>query len=127
MERINTVNTIFLIIMMFVPIVGGLGYAASIFSNTSNTSNMALTQTETVLGKIVNRYPCTVGLNIVFNADFDGIITDFSKYEDCNLIVFTSYELEDPPEDLADVEMLTLIPNCVVYEYEGRYFDWAEL
>lgn len=124
MERINTVNAIFLIIMMFVLIIGGLGHAASIFSNNSN---MTLTQTETVLGKIVNRYPCTVGLNIVFNADFDGIITDFSKYEDYNLIVFTSYEPEDPPEDLVDIEMLTLIPNCVVYEYEGGYFDWAEL
>lgn len=120
MEILNTINIIYLIIMMFVPIIGGLGQAML-------NSKMALTQTETVLGKIVNRYPCTVGLNIVFNADFDGIITDFSKYEDCNLIVFTSYEPEDPPEDLANVDILTLIPNCVVYEYEGGYFDWAEL
>lgn len=124
MERLNSINTICLIIMMFVPIIGGLGHAVSIFSNNSNT---ALTQIETVLGKIVNRYPCTVGLNIVFNAEFDGIITDFSKYEDYNLIVFTSYQPEDPPEDLADVDILTFIPNCVVYEYEGGYFDWVEL
>ena len=50
----------------------------------------------------------------------------YSKYEDYNLIVFTSYKPEDPPEDLADIKMLTFIPNCIVYEYEGGYFDWEE-
>lgn len=121
MEALSSINIIFLIIMT---IIEGLNCAVFIFSNGSN--NTALSQKETVLGKAINKYPCTVGLSIVFNADFDGIITDFSKYEDYNLIVFTSYEPNDPPEDLAGIEMLTLIPNCIVYEYEGGYFDWEE-
>ena len=122
MEVLSIINIIFLIIMV---IIEGLKYVVFIFSNTSN--NTTLSQTETVLGKAINKYPCTVGLSIVFNADFDGIITDFSKYEDYNLIVFISYKPEDPPEDLADIKMLTFIPNCIVYEYEGGYFDWEEL
>lgn len=122
MEVLSTINIIFLIIMV---IFEGLNCAVFIFSNGSN--NTALSQKETILGKVINKYPCTIGLSIVFNADFDGIITDFSKYEDYNLIVFTSYKPKDPPEDLAGIEMLTFIPNCIVYEYEGGYFDWEEL
>lgn len=118
MEGLSIINIIFLIILT-------INCTIFIFSNGFN--NTALSQKETVLGKIINKYPCTIGLSIVFNADFDGIITDFSKYEDYNLIVFTSYEPKDPPEDLADIEMLTFIPNCIVYEYEGGYFDWEEL
>ena len=72
MEVLSIINIIFLIIMV---IIEGLKYVVFIFSNTSN--NTTLSQTETVLGKAINKYPCTVGLSIVFNADFDGIITDF--------------------------------------------------
>lgn len=122
MEGLSIINIIFLIILT---IIEGLNCTIFIFSNGFN--NTALSQKETILGKIINKYPCTIGLSIVFNADFDGIITDFSKYEDYNLIVFTSYEPKDPPEDLVGIEMLTFIPNCIVYEYEGGYFDWEEL
>lgn len=128
MERLNTINTIFLIIMMFVPIIGGLGHAASIFSNASTSVTKSLTRPQegSMIGKIVDYYPCTVGLNMIFNADFDGVTTDFSKYEDDNLIVFTSYHSNEPPEDLANIDTMMFIPHCVVYEYEGGYFDWEE-
>ena len=50
MEVLSTINIIFLIIMV---IIEGLNCAVFIFSNTSN--NTTLNQTETVLGKAINK------------------------------------------------------------------------
>lgn len=121
-------ETVLIVVGIFLVIISTI---VDIITRLFNNYIQILNQIQKPLGKPINEYYCTVGINVVFNAEFEGLITDFSKYESNNLIVFTDYETQSPPEDYEDcweeINTLILIPNCIVHEYEGGFFDWQEL
>ena len=66
---------------------------------------------------------------VCFNADFDGMIADFSRYEDKGIIGMCSYCMR-PPADEHESKMNgipIIVPDAIVYEAMRGVYVWQPL
>lgn len=66
---------------------------------------------------------------VCFNADFDGMIADFSRYEDKGIIGMCSYCIREPAnEHEAKMNGIPIVvPDAIVYEAMRGVYVWQPL
>lgn len=87
-----------------------------------------ITQYYTNADNIEESFPCTLILNMQYNAKENSRIVDFSNYESSYIILYSILSKDAPPKAYAaeldeSASMQMLIKNCYVNKYkDGEYF-----
>ncbi len=75
-----------------------------------------------------NKFPCTLLISIQENAEFEGTIYDFSKYEESNIIGLIEYKKDNSFngkfQDEDGNPVPAFLPNQIVYEMKDGSFQW---